>query len=79
MLFTAGTCGEKSAGRFRGYKHNQQLSHVALRKKQVLDEGCINPKGAATHASLINARLSDMSLYIVEFFIASRVVMRNRN
>jgi hypothetical protein len=37
------------------------------------------PKEVVTHASLVNRRFSNMSLHIVKFFIASRVVMRDWN
>lgn len=33
----------------------------------------------ATHASLVNARLSNVSLNIVELFISSKIVVRDRN
>jgi len=73
MLLTAGTWGEKSAGRFRGCRSSVIFSVASqTQPKQVF-------KGGVTHASLIDACLSNMPLYIIELFVVSRVMVRNRN
>jgi hypothetical protein len=71
MLFTAGTWGKKSAGRFWGFLVVSSYREWRCFKKATI----ITPKEVVTHALLVNRRFWNMSLHIVEFFIASRVVM----
>jgi len=63
-------------GSFPGLRQvSSYRKQMALVKKQLKR----NPKEVATHASLVNARLSNMPLYIIKLFVVSRVVMRNRD